>query len=187
MKRLLNYMKIHFQDRFGPDLLFTHWMLYFRGTADYLARRTLASFGEGSEIRPYVFVTGGRNIYIGRNVVVRPFTNLRASGRDGEGRIIIEDEVLLGPNLFITANRHLYDDVLCPVQCQGYEAPRDVCIRYGAWIGAGATLLAGVTVGRNSVVGAGSVVTKDVEDHTVVAGCPARIIRRLDASRMECG
>lgn len=181
MKRLWKYFKIHFQDRFGPDLLFTHWMLYFRATADMLAKRTLASFGEGAEIRPYVFVTGGRNIHIGKNVVVRPFTNLRASGREGQGRIIIEDEVLLGPNLFITANRHRYDDVMRPVQRQGFEQPRDVHVKYGAWIGAGATVLAGVTIGRNSIVGAGSVVTKDVDDHTVVAGCPAKVIRRLEA------
>ncbi|MCH5330753.1 MAG: galactoside O-acetyltransferase, partial [Alistipes sp.] len=54
-----------------------------------------------------------------------------------------------------------------------------VLLKRGCWIGAGSTILPGVTVGENAVVGAGSVVTKDVEDNTVVAGNPARLIKRI--------
>lgn len=56
--------------------------------------------------------------------------------------------------------------------------PVHICRR--AWIGAGATILPGITIGENSVVGAGSVVTKDVEPNTIVAGNPARVIRKIE-------
>ena len=61
----------------------------------------------------------------------------------------------------------------------------DVRIQKNAWIGAGATILPGVTIGENAIVGAGSVVTRDVLPNTVVAGNPARVIQTLDPDRFE--
>ena len=62
---------------------------------------------------------------------------------------------------------------------------KPVRIKRNVWIGANATILPGVTIGENAVVGAGSVVTKDVPDNAVVAGNPARLIRFLDAERLN--
>jgi acetyltransferase-like isoleucine patch superfamily enzyme len=62
---------------------------------------------------------------------------------------------------------------------------KPIVIRKGAWIGAGATILPGVTVGRYAIVGAASVVTRDVGDYEVVVGNPARQVRKLDAERFE--
>ncbi|MFZ5761947.1 MAG: acyltransferase [Thermodesulfobacteriota bacterium] len=179
LKSLWRFFHLHCTDAFGPDMVLTHWMLYFKPTRLLLMRRKLGHVGNGAECRPFVSVAGGRNVSLGRNVVVRPFSNLRAG--DKVGRIIIEDDVLLGPNLFMSVNVHRFADVSQPVCCQGYEAPRDIVIRRGSWIGAGAIVLPGVCVGCNSVVGAGAVVTRDVPDRTVVAGNPARVLRELQA------
>lgn len=179
-KSVLSYARIHGRDRFGPDLLFTHWMLYFRPTATRLARAKLAHLGDNAEIRPFCTVIGGRNISIGRNVIVQPFTSLRADDPDNRAKLVIEDDVLLGPNLFMSTGRHHFEDTTTPIHRQGYMASGDIRIRQGAWIGAGAIILAGVTIGRQSVVAAGSVVIKDVPDYTVAAGNPARVIRTLD-------
>ena len=60
---------------------------------------------------------------------------------------------------------------------------KPVLVKQGAWIGAGATILPGVTVGKNAIVGAASVVTHDVPDYAVVVGNPARVIKTLDAEK----
>ena len=88
------------------------------------------------------------------------------------GGITIEDEAMIAANVQLISNNHDLDNRSI-ITCR----PIRICCR--AWIGAGATILPGVTVGENSVVGAGSVVTHDVEPNTVVAGNPARLMRQL--------
>lgn len=88
------------------------------------------------------------------------------------GGITIDDDVQIAANVQLISNNHDLEDRMV-ITCK----PIHVCRR--AWIGAGATILPGVTVGENSVVGAGSVVTHDVEPDTIVAGNPARIIRKI--------
>ncbi|MEZ5070402.1 MAG: DapH/DapD/GlmU-related protein [Bacteroidales bacterium] len=106
---------------------------------------------------------------IGRNV----FINHGCSFLD-LGGITIEDHVLIGPGVHIASEGHPLD----PLKRQILDvAP--VRIKQNVWIGAQATILAGVTVGENAVVAAGAVVTKDVPDNAVVAGVPARIVRSV--------
>uniref|UniRef100_A0A6M3L1K1 Putative acetyltransferase n=1 Tax=viral metagenome TaxID=1070528 RepID=A0A6M3L1K1_9ZZZZ len=174
----MKYLKIHFHDRFGPDLLFTHWMLYFKATSSLLARSKCAYVGKGVHFRPFVTLTNGRNVSIGDNVVLRPFTAIMAGDGDSSGdKISIGDNVLIGPNVWMSVNRHEFRDFSAPVMDQGYQLPLSIKIGKGAWIGTGAILLPGVEIGRNAAVGAGSVVSGYVEPYAVVAGNPAKPIK----------
>lgn len=93
--------------------------------------------------------------------------------------ITIGDDVWFGQDVFISDASHGYQDPELPVG-QQFGAHQPVSIGSGSWIGHGAIILPGATIGRNVVVGAGSVVRGVVEDHTVVAGVPARVVRRLE-------
>jgi len=112
----------------------------------------------------------GKYIHLGRNV----FINHGCSFLD-LGGITIEDDVMIGPRVNITPENH-------PVEVSERKTlvPDAVVIKRNAWIGAGATILPGVTVGENSVVAAGAVVTKDVPANTVVAGVPAKTINQIE-------
>lgn len=95
----------------------------------------------------------------------------------GEGGLVIEDEVLLGPHVKVLSAGHgLEPQEVNIVRNPATQAP--VVIERGAWIGAGATILPGRRIGAGAVVGAGSVVTRDVPPMAIVAGNPARIMRR---------
>lgn len=111
----------------------------------------------------------GINISLGKNV----FINHACSFLD-LGGITIEDEVMIGPRVNITSENHPTD-----IATRKTMVPAAVTIKKNAWIGAGATILPGVTVGENSVVAAGAVVNKNVPPNVVVAGVPARVIKHL--------
>ncbi|SDM31871.1 Acetyltransferase (isoleucine patch superfamily) [Catalinimonas alkaloidigena] len=111
----------------------------------------------------------GRFIQLGRNV----FINHGCSFLD-LGGITIEDEVMIGPRVNLTSENHPVDPTNRKVL-----VPQRVVIKRNVWIGAGATILPGVTVGENAVVAAGAVVTKDVPANTVVGGVPARVLKHL--------
>lgn len=86
--------------------------------------------------------------------------------------ITIEDNVQIGPNVtLVTDNHDLQHHTI--LKCQ------PITIKQNAWLGANVTILSGVTVGKNAIVAAGAVVTKDVPDNTVVAGTPARVLKTL--------
>ena len=93
--------------------------------------------------------------------------------------ITIEDDVITGPNVYITDHDHAYEDVTVPIWQQW---PREAPVRIGAgsWLGANVVVLPGADIGRNVTVAAGSVVRGEVPDRCVVAGVPARIVRRHD-------
>ncbi len=111
----------------------------------------------------------GENINIGKNV----FINHACTFMD-RGGITLEDNVLIGPKVNLITTNH-------PIQPSERRATISypIVIKKGAWIGAGATILAGVTVGENSIVAAGAVVSKDVPDNSIVGGVPAKIIKSI--------
>lgn len=115
------------------------------------------------------FTNFGRYIRIGKNV----FINHACSFLD-MGGIIIEDNVLIGPKVNLVSENHPID----PTQRKSLIG-KPILIKKNAWIGAAATILPGITVGENSIVAAGAIVTKDVPDNTIVAGNPARIIKNI--------
>lgn len=127
----------------------------------------MGNIGEGSRVMSPLTVVRGNSVKIGRNVVVMNNSLFMAAGG-----IIIEDDVMVAANVQLISNNHdLYDHqiLIC----------KPVRLKRNCWIGAGATILPGITVGENAVVAAGAVVTKDVEDNTVVGGNPAKVIKRI--------
>lgn len=127
----------------------------------------LGNIGEGSRVMPPITVVRGKSVKIGRNVVIMNNALMMAAGG-----ITIDDDVMVAANAQLISNNHdLYDHAI--LTC------KPVHLKRNCWIGAGATILPGVTVGENSVVAAGAVVTRDVEDNTIVGGNPARLIKRL--------
>lgn len=111
----------------------------------------------------------GRFIRIGRNV----FINHACSFLD-MGGITIEDDVLIGPKVNLITENHPLD----PTDRKALIA-KPILIKRNAWIGAGVTILPGVTIGENAVVAAGAVVSKDVPENSIVGGVPAKLIRNI--------
>lgn len=97
------------------------------------------------------------------------------------GRVEIGPQVLIAAYTYLVGGGHRFDRTDVPVMEQG-RAARGIRIGAGAWIGAHVTVLDGVTIGRDAVVGAGSVVTQDVPDNTIVVGVPARPLRERGAA-----
>jgi maltose O-acetyltransferase len=95
------------------------------------------------------------------------------------GRVVVGDNVMIGPNVqLLTACHPIYADERNTL----FEFTKPIIIGDNVWIGGGVTVLPGVSIGKNSVIGAGSVVTKDVPDNVVAAGNPCRIIREITAN-----
>lgn len=109
-------------------------------------------------------ISFGKDIFINQNVT---FVDL--------GGIYLENNVLIGPGARLLTVNHLVD----PAKRRGIFVD-SIRIKENAWIGANATVLAGVTIGKNAIVAADATVTKDVPDNVIVAGTPARITREID-------
>jgi len=119
---------------------------------------------------PPFYTDSGKNITIGKNV----FMNSGCKFQD-QGGIIIDDGVLIGHNVVIaTLNHNFHSDK------RGNMLPAPVKIGKNVWIGANVTVVPGVCIGNGAIVAAGSVVTKDVPQNVVVAGVPAKIIKKLE-------
>jgi acetyltransferase-like isoleucine patch superfamily enzyme len=112
-------------------------------------------------------------VKFGERVAVGAFVHIVANGG-----VSIGNNTMIASSVQITSSTHDYR--LMPFRDHRLDAP--VTIGHNVWIGADAVILPGITIGDNSVVGAGSVVTKDVPPSTVVAGAPARVIRHLAAA-----
>ena len=119
---------------------------------------------------PPFYTTGGENIRVGRNV----FINQNCTMYD-LGGIDIADDVMIGPNVSIITSGHPLE----PSQRHAFVIAKPVVIERNVWIAAGVTIIGGVRVGENSVVAAGSVVTRDVPPNALVGGNPARVIRSI--------
>jgi len=137
---------------------------------DYLSGITGSEIDKNTTVFAPFYTNFGRHTKIGKNV----FINHACSFLD-LGGIIIEDDVQIGPKVSLITENHPLD----PSTRKSLDL-KSVLIKRNAWIGAGAIILPGVTIGENSVVAAGAVVNKDVPANTVVGGVPAKIIRTID-------
>jgi acetyltransferase-like isoleucine patch superfamily enzyme len=125
---------------------------------------------------PPFYTAGGDEIRIGRNV----FINQNCTFYD-LGGLDIGDDVMIGPNVSIITTGHPLD----PTQRRNVIIGKPIMIERNVWVASGATIIGGVTIGENSVVAAGSVVTKDVPPNTLVAGNPARVVRSVFDDRVS--
>ena len=129
--------------------------------------------GENTIVNNGLIVVLPKNVTIGSGVSIMNGALMMAAGG-----ITIEDKVLIAANVKLITNNHdPYErDILT---C------RPILIKEGAWVGAGATILPGVTVGKYAIVGSDSVVTKDIPDYAVAVGTPAKVIKYLDPAKFK--
>jgi galactoside O-acetyltransferase len=149
--------------------------------------------GKNIRIGVGVVMHGGSNVRLGDGVSIMDGAVLEAvSGRltigndvsinrrvcldaSNGGVIELGNDVLIGPNVVVRAANHEFNDPGVPIRLQGHRAGK-ILVQEDVWVGANAVLLAGVQIGKSSVVGAGAVVTRDVPPYSVVGGVPAVVI-----------
>jgi acetyltransferase-like isoleucine patch superfamily enzyme len=166
-----------------------------------LVRRRFAVWGHKSRVEFPVKLNAPHLVAVGDNVHICEHSWLNATDDSGNGRptlrigdgtyigrfahinawrnVTIGRNVLIADRVFISDCEHNYSDTNRPIRLQGDSFVGAVTLEDGCWIGIGAVILPGVTVGRNAVVGANAVVTKNVPDCAVVGGIPARLIKQI--------
>lgn len=131
------------------------------------------NLGENSQIMAPIAGAAFDHMKIGDNVYINSNSLLMA-----RGGIEIEDDVMLAANVQLLSNNHdEYDRQV--LTC------KPIHIKKGAWIGAGVSILPGVTIGKYAIVGAGAIVTKDVGDYEVAVGVPAKVVKTLDKDKFD--
>jgi acetyltransferase-like isoleucine patch superfamily enzyme len=166
-------------DRIGPDHPFTHWKLLYEKQMLSLCKSKFKKFSDSAIFRSGAYAVGCSKIEIGERVVIRPNCMLFGDSSTPETTITIEDDVMMGSGVHIYIHNHRFDTLDKPLIDQGYYPDKPVILKKGCWIGANVVILPGVTIGENSVVGAGSVVTKSIPSGVVAAGNPARVIKSI--------
>ena len=157
----------------------------------------------GIYIGKNVHIENGKKIKLGHNVSVRPDCDLFAlevfeigdscdigTRNRIAGNVIIENSVLFGPDNYICSTDHRYEDITIPVLQQGAYSPTknnhsELKIGEGSWIGTHVAIIGDVHIGKHCVIGANSVVTRDVPDFCVVAGIPAKVIKRYNSGTQQ--
>jgi maltose O-acetyltransferase len=137
-----------------------------------LLETLLGAIGEDTEIRPPLYVDYGTHLTIG----ARCFANFGLVALD-VAAITIGDDVQIGPNVQLLTPTHPVEP---EPRRQKWEGAQPIVIGDNVWLGGGAIVLPGVTIGENTVVGAGSVVTRDLPANVVAVGNPARVVRSLE-------
>jgi acetyltransferase-like isoleucine patch superfamily enzyme len=171
-----------------------------------LLRPSFYSVGRQSVLSPPIRLDGEGRIKVGHGVFIGPNSWLQVmAGQTGVTdpaitigdevsivgsctitaveRVVVESGVLMAGNVYISDHTHVHSSRVIPVKDQGVTNVAPVRICEGAWLGQNVVICPGVTIGKNSVVGANSVVRSDVPDFCVFAGAPARFIRKIDEHR----
>ena len=142
------------------------------------------------KISKYIRMCCGKLIleHCGDNVNIYPKAEFSSSVELGDnsdigskaklnGKVIIGNDVIMGPEVIVYTSNHAFDRLDIAIKYQGNTEIRPVIIGDGCWIGARTIILPGVKIGKNSIIGAGAVVTKNVPENAIVGGNPAKIIR----------
>jgi|WetSurMetagenome_2_1015567.scaffolds.fasta_scaffold07233_3 acetyltransferase-like isoleucine patch superfamily enzyme len=130
------------------------------------------TIGDNTQIFDGVLILSyGGNIIIGKGCSINPYTIIY-----GHGNTVIGDNVLIAGQSMIIPNNHIFSDRRMPICFQGNIA-KGIIIEDDVWIANGCSILDGIKISRGTVVAAGSVVNKDTEEYSVVAGVPAKKIK----------
>ena len=143
-----------------------------------IGENTLVMYGAVLHVYNFRNIPGS-GIHIGKDSLIGEYTVIR-----GQGGVEIGDRVFTSPYSQLIAVNHVFKDPARSFTEQGITA-EGIIVEDDVWIGSGAVITDGVRIGRGSVVAAGSVVTKDVPPHVVVAGVPAKIIKQIDPAGLE--
>ena len=145
---------------------------------DKIIRKVFAKVGSNCYIEPPFHANWGCNMHVGNNF----YSNFNLTVVD-DADIYIGDNAMIAPNVVIATGTH----PICPkLREKGYQYNLSVHIGNRVWIGAGTIILPGVTIGDDSVIGAGSVVTKNIPSGVVAVGNPCRVLREIDEHDYEC-
>lgn len=143
-----------------------------------LLKDMLAEVGENCYIEPPFHANfGGKHVHFGNNV----YANFNFTCVD-DTDIFVGDCTMFGPNVTVATAGH---PILPEIRAKAYQFNIPVRIGRNCWLGAGVVVLPGVTIGDNSVIGAGSVVTKDVPPNVIAVGNPCRVLREIDEHDRE--
>lgn len=142
-----------------------------RTKREEIIKKILGRTGENCWVESPFFCDHGYNIIVGENF----FSATNCVMLDC-GRITIGDNVLIGPNVGIYTVNHAFNS---KERAEGYERSLPVSIGHNVWIGGNVSILGGVTIGNESIIAAGSVVTKDIPSGVIAAGNPAKVLRKI--------
>ena len=143
-----------------------------------ILKELFAEIGENCYIEPPLHANfGGPHVHFGKNV----YANFNLTLVD-DTHIYVGDYTMIGPNVIIASAGH---PILPELRQKGYQFNASVHIGKNCWIGGGVIIVPGVTIGDNTVVGAGSVVTKDLPDNVVAVGNPCRVLRQINEHDRE--
>lgn len=182
------------------DNISNYYKRFRRRLWTILNRRKFKYFGNASINSPYI-ITGHRFISIGNNVTIRDHIWLNAKANTNEKAILsigdntvikrngtisaikkveIGTNVLIAENVFITDNTHKFQDVAIPIKQQPIVFVNETIIGDHTWIGANVCII-GAKIGKHCVIGANSVVTKNIPDYSVAVGSPTRVIKHFNS------
>lgn len=138
-----------------------------------LLKKMFAEIGDGCYIEPPLHANfGGRHVHFGKNV----YANFNLTLVD-DTHIYVGDNTMIGPNVTIaTAGHPLSPDL----REKGYQYNKSIRIGKNCWLGARVIIVPGITIGDNVVIGAGSIVTKDVPSNVVAVGNPCKILKNIE-------
>lgn len=190
---MTDYEKMHSGDIYNPsdDTIFEEQIKCLDRLYDFnmtrptemekrekMLKEMLAEIGENCYIEPPFHSNwGGKNVHLGKNV----YFNFNATMVD-DTHIYIGDYTMLGPNVVIATAGH---PILPELREKALQFNMPVHIGRNCWLGAGVIVLPGVTIGDNTVIGAGSVVTKDIPANVVAVGNPCKVLREINEHDKE--
>ena len=190
---MTDYEKMHSGDIYNPsdDIIFEEQIKCLDRLYDFnmtrpsemekrekMLKEMLAEIGENCYIEPPFHSNwGGKNVHLGKNV----YFNFNATMVD-DTHIYIGDYTMLGPNVVIATAGH---PILPELREKALQYNMPVHIGKNCWLGAGVIVLPGVTIGDNTVIGAGSVVTKDIPANVVAVGNPCKVLREINEHDKE--
>ncbi|RCU43294.1 galactoside O-acetyltransferase [Corallincola holothuriorum] len=143
----------------------------------FIKKRKFSHCGKNVIFDPLSSEFSYGTISLGNNVFIAP----QAWFRSDRGRIDIADDVMFGPKVQIYGGNHIFDVIgkkMNENHKDIYHQDKNVSIEPDVWVGGGSIILSGVTIGRGAIIGAGSVVTRNVPAYSIAAGNPCRIIKR---------